>query len=469
MRGRSGLAFLVAIVIAFGCALSARAQVGITAAQLSGVIQDKSGGAVAKATITLTDVATNRTYTATSDVSGYYVLPNLLPGTYELKVAYPGFSTYLQKGIVLSVGQTATVNVTLEIKAVGQQVVVTGAVQAIEPTRTEISNVINDKSISSLPISGRLFTDFVLLTPGVATGRTSLGSTITEFEVTRISFGGMRDLDNLVTVDGADNINTADGSQRATPPQSSVSEFRVVNNDYGAEYGRALGGIVNVVTKSGTNNLHGSAYEYLQNNATDARSLIQAAPQPNVLRQNQFGDNAAMGLAVAGIAIPNYVVAPILTLIFGIYLGLLPVGGWNDGALRNMILPVTTLALPLIAYITRLTRGSMIEVLRSDYIRTARAKGLPMRIIIWRHALPAAILPVVTFLGPAAAGVLTGSLVVEQIFGLPGIGRYFVQGALNRDYTLVMGVVILYASLIIILNLVVDLAYAALDPKVRFK
>jgi oligopeptide transport system permease protein len=187
------------------------------------------------------------------------------------------------------------------------------------------------------------------------------------------------------------------------------------------------------------------------------------------LRQNQFGDNAAMGLAVAGIAIPNYVVAPILTLIFGIYLGVLPVGGWNDGALRNMILPVTTLALPLIAYITRLTRGSMIEVLRSDYIRTARAKGLPMRIIIWRHALPAAILPVVTFLGPAAAGVLTGSLVVEQIFGLPGIGRYFVQGALNRDYTLVMGVVILYASLIIILNLVVDLAYAALDPKVRFK
>jgi outer membrane receptor protein involved in Fe transport len=289
MRGRSGLAFLVAVVIAFGFALSARAQVGITAAQLSGVIQDKSGGAVAKATITLTDVATNRTYTATSDVSGYYVLPNLPPGSYELKVAYPGFSTYVQKGIVLSVGQTATVNVTLEIKAVGQQVVVTGAVQAIEPTRTEISNVINDKSISSLPISGRLFTDFVLLTPGVATGRTSLGSTITEFEVTRISFGGMRDLDNLVTVDGADNINTADGSQRATPPQYSVSEFRVVNNDYGAEYGRALGGIVNVVTKSGTNNLHGSAYEYLQNNATDARSLIQPAPQPNVLRQNQFG------------------------------------------------------------------------------------------------------------------------------------------------------------------------------------
>lgn len=289
MRGRSGLAFLVAVVITLGCALSARAQVGITAAQLSGLIQDKSGGAVAKASITLTEVDTNRVYTATSDASGYYVLPNLPPGSYELKVAYPGFSTYLQKGVVLSVGQTATINVTLEIKAVGQQVVVTGAVQAIEPTRTDISNVISDKSISSLPISGRLFTDFVLLTPGVATGRTSLGSTITEFEVTRISFGGMRDLDNLVTVDGADNINTADGSQRATPPQASVSEFRVVNNNYGSEYGRALGGIVNVVTKSGTNSLHGSVYDYLQNDAVDARSLIQPAPQAHVLRQNQFG------------------------------------------------------------------------------------------------------------------------------------------------------------------------------------
>jgi oligopeptide transport system permease protein len=187
------------------------------------------------------------------------------------------------------------------------------------------------------------------------------------------------------------------------------------------------------------------------------------------LRQNRLGDHAVMGLAVTGIAIPNYVVAPLLTLVLGIYLGWLPVGGWNDGALKNMILPVATLALPLIAYVTRLTRGSMIEVLRANYIRTARAKGLPMRLILWRHALPAAILPVVTYLGPAAAGVLTGSLVVEQIFGLPGIGRYFIQGALNRDYTLVMGVVIFYAALIILLNLVVDVLYALLDPKVRYQ
>ena len=187
------------------------------------------------------------------------------------------------------------------------------------------------------------------------------------------------------------------------------------------------------------------------------------------LRQNRLGDHAVMGLAVTGIAIPNYVVAPLLTLVLGIYLGWLPVGGWNDGAFRNMILPVATLALPLIAYVTRLTRGSMIEVLRANYIRTARAKGLPMRLIVWRHALPAAILPVITYLGPAAAAVLTGSLVVEQIFGLPGIGRYFIQGALNRDYTLVMGVVIFYASLIILLNLMVDLLYALLDPKVSYR
>ena len=187
------------------------------------------------------------------------------------------------------------------------------------------------------------------------------------------------------------------------------------------------------------------------------------------LRQNRLGDHAMMGLAVTGIAIPNYVVAPLLTLVLGIYFGWLPVGGWNDGAFRNMILPVATLALPLIAYVTRLTRGSMIEVLRANYIRTARAKGLPMRLIVWRHALPAAILPVITYLGPATAAVLTGSLVVEQIFGLPGIGRYFIQGALNRDYTLVMGVVIFYASLIVLLNLVVDMLYALLDPKVRYR
>jgi oligopeptide transport system permease protein len=194
------------------------------------------------------------------------------------------------------------------------------------------------------------------------------------------------------------------------------------------------------------------------------------------LFQNRLPDYSVMTLAMIGITIPTFVTAPILTLIFGVYgvhlFGLdlsLPVGGWEGGTLRNMILPVTVLALPQIAYITRLVRGSTIEVLHSNYVRTARAKGLPTRIIITRHVLRAALVPLVSYLGPAIAGLLTGSLIVEQIFGIPGIGRYFVNGAINRDYTLVMGVVIYYATFVILLNLLADILYGVLDPRVRLK
>jgi oligopeptide transport system permease protein len=186
------------------------------------------------------------------------------------------------------------------------------------------------------------------------------------------------------------------------------------------------------------------------------------------LRQNSRLDHLVMAIAMIGITVPNFVLAPLLALVFGLYLRLLPVGGYGDGSLRNLILPIIALSLPPLAAIARLTRGSMIEVLRANYIRTARAKGLPMRIVVARHALRAAFLPVVSYLGPAIAGIVTGSVVIEQIFGIPGIGRYFVQGALNRDYTLVMGVVIFYGSLIILLNLAVDLVYGLIDPKVRY-
>jgi oligopeptide transport system permease protein len=185
------------------------------------------------------------------------------------------------------------------------------------------------------------------------------------------------------------------------------------------------------------------------------------------LKQNRWEDYSVMTVAMLGITIPTFVTAPILTLLLGIYAGWLPVGGWNGGALANMILPVTVLALPQTAVVARLMRGSMIEVLRTNYIRTARAKGLPTHRIVLGHALQAAALPLVSYLGPALAAVLTGSLVVEEIFGLPGIGRYFVQGALNRDYTLVLGVVICYAALIIVLNFLADIAYGILDPRVR--
>jgi len=185
------------------------------------------------------------------------------------------------------------------------------------------------------------------------------------------------------------------------------------------------------------------------------------------LRQNRLIDHAIMAMAMTGIAIPSFVVAPILALFFGLYLRLLPVAGWNDGAWQNMVLPVTALALPQVAVIARLVRGGMLEVLRSNFVRTARAKGLPEYRVVSAHVLRSALIPLVGYLGPALAGIMTGSLVIELIFNLPGIGRYFIQGALNRDYPLVMGVVVIYACLIITLNLLSDLAYAALDPRVR--
>jgi len=186
------------------------------------------------------------------------------------------------------------------------------------------------------------------------------------------------------------------------------------------------------------------------------------------LRQNSRTDHAVMAVSMTGISIPNFVMAPLLILLFAVYLGWLPAGGIGEGGLRNMVLPVISLALPQIAYISRLTRGSMIEVLRSNFVRTARAQGLPEHTVILRHALKPALLPVISYLGPATAAVITGSVVIEQIFGVPGLGRYFVQGALNRDYTLVMGVVVFYGALIILFNLLVDLIYAWLDPKVKY-
>ena len=185
------------------------------------------------------------------------------------------------------------------------------------------------------------------------------------------------------------------------------------------------------------------------------------------LRQNRMIDYGVMAVAIVGVCIPTFVTAPLLVLIFGSKLQLLPSGGWNGGALANLILPVAVLALPQIAIISRLTRAGMIEVLRSNYIRTARAKGLPEHRIVAKHALRAAILPLVSYLGPACAGLLTGSLVVEKIFNLPGLGKFFVISALQRDYTVVMGMVIFYAALILVLNLIADLLYAALDPRVR--
>lgn len=181
-------------------------------------------------------------------------------------------------------------------------------------------------------------------------------------------------------------------------------------------------------------------------------------------RQNRREDYLVIGVATLGITVPPFVIAPVLQIVFGLQLSWLPVGGWVDW--RSPVLPVATLAIPQIAIIARMTRAAMIEVLRSNPIRTLRANGLPLAVVV-RHALRGAALPVVSYLGPAAAALLTGSVVVESIFGIPGIGRFFVEGALNRDYTLVMGTVVVIAGFVLVFNLAADILYAILDPRVR--
>ncbi len=186
------------------------------------------------------------------------------------------------------------------------------------------------------------------------------------------------------------------------------------------------------------------------------------------LNQNRLGDYAVIATATAGSTIPTFVIAPVIQLLFGLTWKMLPIGGWGDGALINKIGPILTLSLPQIAIVARLMRGSMIESLRSHHIRTARALGLSDWSVVVRHALRGAVLPIVSYAGPAAAALLTGSVIVETIFAIPGVGRYFVEAALNRDYTLVMGTVVVVAIFTIVFNLIVDVLYAFVDPRVRY-
>lgn len=185
------------------------------------------------------------------------------------------------------------------------------------------------------------------------------------------------------------------------------------------------------------------------------------------LRQNSLADYMVMAVAMTGVAIPTFITAPLLILFFGLYLGWLPLSGWNGGDPRHLVLPVIALALPKVATLARITRGSMLEAMNTDYVRTARAKGLREYKVIVRHVLRPMLIPIVSYLGPSIATVMTGSVVIETIFGLPGIGRAFVEGASNRDYPVVMGIVIVYAVFIQVLNLMVDVIYAYLDPRIR--
>ncbi|NGO00326.1 oligopeptide ABC transporter permease OppB [Grimontia sp. S25] len=186
------------------------------------------------------------------------------------------------------------------------------------------------------------------------------------------------------------------------------------------------------------------------------------------LRQNSWVDYLIMSTSMFGVVLPSFVLAPVLIYIFSIGLGWLPAGGWNGGAIQYMVLPIVAMSFLYIATFARITRGSMIETLNSNFIRTAKAKGLSMRYIVIKHALRPALLPVVSYMGPAFVGIITGSVVIETIFGLPGIGKLFVNAAFNRDYSLVLGVTILIGALFIIFNAIVDILLAWLDPKIRY-
>ncbi|MFH0257028.1 oligopeptide ABC transporter permease OppB [Vibrio rumoiensis] len=186
------------------------------------------------------------------------------------------------------------------------------------------------------------------------------------------------------------------------------------------------------------------------------------------LRQNTWIDYTIMSTAMLGVVMPSFVLAPVLIYIFSINLGWFPAGGWKDGGFQYLFLPMVGMSLLYVATFARITRGSMIETLNSNFIRTARAKGLSYKYIVFKHALKPALLPVVSYMGPAFVGIITGSVVIETIFGLPGIGKLFVNAAFNRDYSLVMGITILIGFLFILFNAIVDVLLAYIDPKIRY-
>src|SRR5689334_12918612 len=257
-------------------------------ASLQGRVADNSGAVLTRAGVTATNTETGLTRSTTSDGAGQYKFASLPVGNYKIEVKAGTFQPQSHT-IALSVGESATLDFALVPGQIEQQLTVTAEAALIEPTRTSTDTVIEQAQIQNLPVNGRQFIDFALLAPGVTIGDTTSGSTDVIIEpVTKLSFAGQNIHYNFIAIDGADNISTASGVQKTTPSTDAVREFRVINNTYSVEAGRAVGGIVNIITKSGTNDLHGSLYEYLRNDAVDAKSEL-AAPGLNKLRQNQFG------------------------------------------------------------------------------------------------------------------------------------------------------------------------------------
>ena len=282
------------------------------------------------------------------------------------------------------------------------------------------------------------------------------------FLLVRLAPGGPFDEERVLPPDVEANIERAYGLDRPLPEQFAIYLANLLKGDFGPSYR---------FRDQSVNDLLAGALPYSLTLGTLAMLLAAtlgiAAGSLAAMKRDSLLDRVVTGLSLTGISIPVFVVAPLLILLFAVHLNWLPAGFSGSTGAPRYVLPVIALALPQIAYIARLTRAGLIDVLSSGFIRAARAQGIGTASLLRHHALKPALLPVLSYLGPAVAGILTGSVVIEEIFGIPGVGRYFVNGALNRDYTLVLAIVILYATLVIAMNLVVDILYGVVDPRVR--
>lgn len=287
---------------------------------------------------------------------------------------------------------------------------------------------------------------------------------VVAFLMVRLAPGGPFDDERVLPPESARNLAAAYHLDEPLPQQFGRYVSGLLHGDLGPSYHYRDYGVSELIARALPVSLQLGALALLL-----ALSLGIAAGITAALTRNSATDRIVTGLAMAGLSVPVFVVAPLAVLVFAVHLKWLPASFGADAGAWRYLLPVTALALPQIGYVARLTRASLIEVLGSDYIRTARAQGLPRATIIRHHALKPALLPLVSYLGPAIAAVLTGAVVVESIFGIPGLGQLFLRGGLNRDYTLVLGIVVFYAVLIVGLNLLVDLVYGALDPRIRYR
>ncbi|MGH8222907.1 MAG: ABC transporter permease subunit [Woeseiaceae bacterium] len=285
---------------------------------------------------------------------------------------------------------------------------------------------------------------------------------VVAFLMVRAAPGGPFDSDRVLSPEIARNVERAYQLNDSLAQQLATYIGGLLRGDLGPSYRYADYAVAELIAGALPVSLRLGVLAMLLALTLGVGAGISAA-----LRRNTIADRAVSAIATIGISVPAIIVAPLLALVFAVQLQWLPAGWGGRETLVRWIMPTVALALPQIAYIARMTRASMIEVLESEYVRTARAQGLRMRTIIRYHALKPALLPLLSYLGPAIVGIVTGAIVVEQIFGIPGLGRLFVQGAQNRDYTLVLGLVILYAALIILFNLVVDILYGLLDPRIR--